>query len=173
VLLRSDGERRGACSFILTYETLLFFDFLSTPRVPHVQFLLKTSHQKRDASYFRHTRLSDRVLSVPFPEAPPELIAPDIRQIVYSHLPPYEDARGACELFLNYSSYMYVVLVSLRVNTSFYTSRRSAQDLFLNEGGDIAHSRHCISKKVRTKPFLFPDVFGLLRFLAGGQTLSP
>jgi len=70
------------------------------------EFSLKTSHQKRDVSYFRHTRLSERVLSVPFPEAPPQLIAPDIRQMVYSHLPLFEDARGACELFLNYSSYM-------------------------------------------------------------------
>lgn len=26
--------------------------------------------------------------------------------MVYDHLPPFEDARGTCELFLNYSSYM-------------------------------------------------------------------
>jgi hypothetical protein len=31
--------------------------------------------------------------------------------MVYDHLPRFEDARGACELFLNYSSYMFVVLV--------------------------------------------------------------
>ncbi|KAI9511888.1 fungal-specific transcription factor domain-containing protein [Russula earlei] len=70
------------------------------------EFLLRTGRQKRDTSYFRHTRLSQRVLSVPFMEASPELIAPDIRQIVYDHLPSFEDARGACELFLNCSSYM-------------------------------------------------------------------
>ncbi|KAH9964107.1 fungal-specific transcription factor domain-containing protein [Russula dissimulans] len=70
------------------------------------EFLIRTSHQQRDSSYFRHTRLSERVLSVPFPEASPELIAPDVRQMVYGHLPSFEDARGACELFLNYSSYM-------------------------------------------------------------------
>jgi hypothetical protein len=70
------------------------------------EFLLRTSRQRRDASYFRRTRLSERVLSVPFPEASPELLAPEIRQMVYDHLPRFEDARGACELFLNYSSYM-------------------------------------------------------------------
>ncbi|KAI9444607.1 hypothetical protein H4582DRAFT_2070341 [Lactarius indigo] len=38
--------------------------------------------------------------------ASPEQIAPEIRRMVYAHLPPFEDARGTCELFLNYSSYM-------------------------------------------------------------------
>jgi hypothetical protein len=91
-------------------------DFSSFPDFHRAQFLLKTRHQKRDTSYYRRTRLSERVLSVPFPEAPPELIAPDTRQVVYSHLPPYEDAQGACELFLNYSSYMYVVLVQANIS---------------------------------------------------------
>ena len=78
-----------------------------------VQFLLRTNRhwQRRDSSYFRRTRLSDRVLSLPFPEAPPEPLTPEIRQMVYDHLPRFEDARGACEVFLNYSSYMFVVLV--------------------------------------------------------------
>jgi hypothetical protein len=31
--------------------------------------------------------------------------------MVYDHLPRFEDARGACELFLNYSAYMFVVPV--------------------------------------------------------------
>jgi hypothetical protein len=84
---------------------------LSSFHVYCVQFLLRTGRQRRDASYFRRTRLSERVLSVPFPEASPELLAPDIRQMVYDHLPRFEDARGACELFMNYSSYMFVVLV--------------------------------------------------------------
>ncbi|KAH9170530.1 fungal-specific transcription factor domain-containing protein [Lactarius sanguifluus] len=57
-------------------------------------------------SYFQHTRLSERILSIPFPEGSPEQIAPEIRRMVYAHLPPFEDARGTCELFLNYSSYM-------------------------------------------------------------------
>ena len=113
---------RGEASAILPRLARLLnltrsVDLASFTDTPHVQFLLKTRHQKRDASYFRHTRLSDRVLSVPFPEAPPELIASDTRQVVYSHLPPYEDARGACELFLNYSSYMYVVLVLFNISS--------------------------------------------------------
>ncbi|KAH9957554.1 fungal-specific transcription factor domain-containing protein [Lactifluus volemus] len=66
----------------------------------------ENTRQNFDASYFRRTRLNERILSVPFPEASPELIPPDIRQMVYGHLPPFEDARGACELFMNYSSYM-------------------------------------------------------------------
>ena len=110
MLLRRDCERRGECGFTLACETSL-----SNPpsRVPNVQFLLKATRPRRETTYFRRTRLSERVLSVPFPEASPELIAPEIRQMVYSHLPPFEDARGACELFLNYSSYMYVVIVVL------------------------------------------------------------
>ncbi|KAI0299805.1 hypothetical protein BC826DRAFT_993439, partial [Russula brevipes] len=70
------------------------------------EYLLKPYRKKHDTSYFRRTRLSERVLLVPFPEAPPEFVAPEIREIVYGHLPPFEDARGACELFLNYSSYI-------------------------------------------------------------------
>lgn len=31
--------------------------------------------------------------------------------MVYAYLPPFEDARGTCELFLNYSSYMCVLLL--------------------------------------------------------------
>lgn len=78
-----------------------------------VQFLLRSNRhwQRRDVPYFRRTRLSDRVLSLPFPEPPPEPLTPEIRQMVYDHLPRFEDARGACELFLNYSSYMFVILV--------------------------------------------------------------
>ncbi|KAI0273975.1 fungal-specific transcription factor domain-containing protein [Russula aff. rugulosa BPL654] len=72
------------------------------------EFLLRSNRhwQRRDVPYFRRTRLSDRVLSLPFPEPPPEPLTPEIRQMVYDHLPRFEDARGACELFLNYSSYM-------------------------------------------------------------------
>ncbi|KAI0275236.1 fungal-specific transcription factor domain-containing protein [Gloeopeniophorella convolvens] len=62
--------------------------------------------QDSGPSYFEHTRLSERILSYPFPEASPELITPEVRRIVYSHLPPFEDARGACELYLNHSSYI-------------------------------------------------------------------
>jgi len=101
-------------------------DFSSFPDFHRAQFLLKTRHQKRDTSYYRRTRLSERVLSVPFPEAPPELIAPDTRQVVYSHLPPYEDAQGACELFLNYSSYMTSSLMReeiLRVLEAVYQNK--------------------------------------------------
>ncbi|KAF8274306.1 hypothetical protein EI94DRAFT_1714113 [Lactarius quietus] len=69
-------------------------------------FFVPNSRRHSRPSYFQHTRLSERILSVPFPEASPEQIAPEIRRMVYEHLPPYEDARGTCELFLNYSSYM-------------------------------------------------------------------
>ncbi|KAI0003869.1 fungal-specific transcription factor domain-containing protein [Russula compacta] len=47
------------------------------------EFLLKATRQKHDTTYFRRTRLSERVLSVPFPEASPELIAPEIRQMCW------------------------------------------------------------------------------------------
>lgn len=94
------------CGFV----SLNSLSILSSSHVPRTQFLLRFGRQRRDASYFRRTRLSERVLSVPFPEAAPELLAPEIRQMVYDHLPRFEDARGACELFLNYSSYMFVVL---------------------------------------------------------------
>jgi hypothetical protein len=103
------------------------------------QFLFPNSRRNYNASYFRHTRLSERVLSVPFPEASPELIAPDIRQMVYGHLPSFEDALGACELFLNYSTYMYVFLLfGLFRFTSAY--QQAGQDLFLDKGGIITHS---------------------------------
>jgi len=113
------------------------------------EFSLKTSHQRRDVSYFRHTRLSERVLSVPFPEAPPELIAPDIRQMVYSHLPLFEDARGACELFLNYSSYM----------TSSLTRE------------EMLHILETVYQN-KSAPSPFLNAPRLLRFLAGEQTLN-
>ena len=74
------------------------------------QFLFHAPRRHSRPSYFQHTRLSERILSVPFPEASPEQIAPEIRRMVYAHLPPFEDARGTCELFLNYSSYMCVLL---------------------------------------------------------------
>jgi hypothetical protein len=71
------------------------------------EFLFQAPRRhSRRSYYFQHTRLNERLLSVPFPEASPEQIAPEIRQMVYDHLPPFEDARGTCELFLNYSSYM-------------------------------------------------------------------
>ncbi|KAI9455936.1 hypothetical protein BJY52DRAFT_1121559, partial [Lactarius psammicola] len=72
------------------------------------EFLFQARARRRHSrpSYFQHTRLSERILSVPFPEASPEQTAPEIRRMVYAHLPPFEDARGTCELFLNYSSYM-------------------------------------------------------------------
>jgi hypothetical protein len=136
VLLWRDGERRGKCNFTLTCERLKLthaVDLSSFTDIPHVQFLLKTPHQKRDASYFRRTRLSERVLSVPFPEAPPELISPDIRQVVYNHLPPYEDSRGACELFLNYSSYMYVALVPVNISLILTDGLRRASSLTREE----------------------------------------
>lgn len=110
-------------------------------------------------------------MSVPFPEAPPELIAPDVRQVIYSHLPTYEDARGACELFLNCSSYMCAF--------QFYSAHYlclltigAVQNLVLDEGRDITHPRNCVSKQVRANPFLFPDMLRLLRFLAGGLILN-
>jgi hypothetical protein len=119
------GPRGGSCFYGATargevsavqadtrlYNT--FFYLLVICSRFSVQFLLRTNRhwQRRDAPYLRRTRLSDRVLSLPFPEAPPEPLTPEIRQMVYDHLPRFEDARGACELFLNYSSYMFVVLV--------------------------------------------------------------
>ena len=93
-------------------------------------------------------------MSVPFPEAPPELIAPDIRQVIYSHLPTFEDARGACELFLNCSSYM----CALQFYSAHYLclpTMGAVQDLVLDEGRDITHSRNCVSKQVRANPSLF------------------
>jgi hypothetical protein len=110
MLLWRDRERGSECGSV-RLRLVNPLNSLSPLPVPRVQFLLRTSRQRRDASYFRRTRLSERVLSVPFPDASPELLAPDIRQMVYDHLPRFEDARGACELFLNYSSYMFVVLV--------------------------------------------------------------
>lgn len=119
-------------------------------------------------SYFRHTRLSERVLSVPFPEAPPQLIAPDIRQMVYSYLPIFEDARGACELFLNYSSYMYVVQVLVS------TLSRLTDDLYRTSSLTREEMLHILETVYQNKcaPSPFLNVPRLLRFLTGEQTLN-
>ena len=102
---------RGEVSATFLYQRRVAdsvgFSFLFTCRA---QFLFQAQAPRRHPrpSYFQHTRLSERILSVPFPEASPEQIAPEIRRMVYNHLPAFEDARGTCELFLNYSSYMCV-----------------------------------------------------------------
>ena len=97
------------CTYVASLtrsDSLSFFTRLA-------QFLFQAQAPRRHSrpSYFQHTRLNERILSVPFPEASPEQIAPEIRRMVYAHLPTFEDARGTCELFLNYSSYMCVFLV--------------------------------------------------------------
>lgn len=49
----------------------------------------------------------------------------------------------------------------------------AVQDLVLDEGRDITHSRNCVSKQVRANPFPFPDMLRLLRFFCRRADLEP
>lgn len=146
----------------------LFDRFVICSR-PFIQFLLRNNRhwQRRDVPYFRRTRLSDRVLSLPFPEAPPEPLTPEIRQMVYDHLPRFEEARGACELFLNYSSYMFVVvvlvdLILLFTDESDRTSSLTREELL--HILETVYQNKCVLVLLDGRP--------LLTFLAGAQTQS-
>ena len=96
------------------------------------QFLFQAQapHRHSCPSYFQHTRLNEHILSIPFPKASPKQIAPEIRRMVYAYLPPFEDARGMYELFLNYSSFMCMFL---RVSSSLSDDQARASSLAQEE----------------------------------------
>ncbi|KAI0319542.1 fungal-specific transcription factor domain-containing protein [Amylostereum chailletii] len=52
------------------------------------------------------TRLDERILAVPFPEATTDQIAPEVRDLVLCHLPLLDEAQRLCELFLEHATYI-------------------------------------------------------------------
>ncbi|KAI0053463.1 hypothetical protein FA95DRAFT_1481722 [Auriscalpium vulgare] len=70
------------------------------------EYLLHATKPNETAQFFECSRLNERILAVPFPEAAPNQIDPETRQMVICHLPSYEEAKRLCDVFIVNSVYI-------------------------------------------------------------------
>ncbi|KAI0066532.1 hypothetical protein BV25DRAFT_1988290 [Artomyces pyxidatus] len=69
------------------------------------EYLLQAARTAPVRSFFECTRLHERILSVPFPEAASN-VDDEVRQMVIGHLPSLDEARALCDLFMVNATYL-------------------------------------------------------------------
>ncbi|KAA1467856.1 hypothetical protein DENSPDRAFT_833009 [Dentipellis sp. KUC8613] len=71
------------------------------------EFLMQAYNPSPGTSFYTVTRLDERLLDVPFPEAEREEVDEELRRLVWSYVPPLSEACNLCELFLHKSQLIF------------------------------------------------------------------
>ncbi|ETW86659.1 hypothetical protein HETIRDRAFT_308468 [Heterobasidion irregulare TC 32-1] len=70
------------------------------------EYILQSSKLMPKLAYTSSTRLHPRIVELMCPELEGDKIDPEIKRLVYAHLPPLSEACQMCETFMNLSQYI-------------------------------------------------------------------
>ncbi|KZV74090.1 hypothetical protein PENSPDRAFT_749588, partial [Peniophora sp. CONT] len=68
------------------------------------EYLLQAGLEQVPADFWGSTRLNERILNIPFPEASPHQVTPEIREMVLGYVPPLDDTKSLVDRFLKHAT---------------------------------------------------------------------